>query len=172
MQVIPASAMCWTAALRSQYTDMGFRRQKHICSPARAPNLICSAQMAAATSMPQLEERNGFSLDIDAVDTCGARHPLTFRSQATGGRDRVWQLEGLREVQAKYGIALGNILVVRWVLGTLPDERRRHSLFPMDRDQTPTAEALSNTVRKSVARPVRRSIAMTVAAEMKTSALR
>ena len=63
--------------------------------------------------MPVLDEGNGFTLEIDAVDTCGARHALAYRSCANGARGRIWLLENLREVQAKYGIALGDVLVVR-----------------------------------------------------------
>jgi hypothetical protein len=64
--------------------------------------------------MPVLDEGNGFSLEIDAVDTCGARYALAYRSCANGAKGRLWLLEGLREVQAKYGIALGDVLVIRW----------------------------------------------------------
>lgn len=70
-------------------------------------------QLAAATSLPQLDESNGFARDIEAVDTCGARHALTYKSAPNGPKGRMWLLEGLREVQAKYRIGLGDVLVFR-----------------------------------------------------------
>ncbi len=73
-------------------------------------------QLAAATSLPQLDESNGFALQLDAEDTCGARHALSYRSWANGPKSRMWLLEGLREVQVKYGIALGDVLIFRCVL--------------------------------------------------------
>ena len=74
-----------------------------------------AVQLAAAMSLPHLDESNGFALRLDVEDTCGASHALMYRSWANGPKSRMWLLEGLRDVQAKYGIALGDVLMFRRV---------------------------------------------------------
>ena len=77
------------------------------------------AQMCATNHMPPLHEGNGWAANIEAVDPTGGRHTLGFRSWANG-KSRMYLLEGLREVQAKYGVGAGDVVTFRCVRSRQP----------------------------------------------------
>ena len=50
---------------------------------------------------------------MDVTDTSGGSHTLAYRSWANG-KSRMYLLEGVRDLQAKYGIGVGDVLVFRY----------------------------------------------------------
>ena len=69
-------------------------------------------QAAALNHMPELDESNGYAANMNVKDTANGSHVLAYRSWANG-KGRMYLLEGVRDVQVKYGIGVGDVLIFR-----------------------------------------------------------